>query len=433
MPVPAGSGSGPAPTGLSYDQVLSRVRVSVQIPSSAAYARVERSTDQMRWTTVRGASQAAPDTGGWVTISDYEFTPDVTNYYRVRAFWSMNDWEIGPAKNSNPYFETDASGWTGQGGTVARSTAQAHEGVASLLLTPDGVTGVVQARTVNIPVTAGNSYIGSAWLRSTVARTAGVSIIWRDASNAILSQTLGATVSMQAGVWTYHEVTGQAPVGATQATFVAASMSGTPPTSNTMYVDEACFVVIGPLPIFEGSITPVLGGVWLKSVARPFLNRQVEVRDFSEVERPSRAGVFEVVGRSYPVAVTDLRASRRWSLQLSTYSREDADDLELLLAGGDILLVHVPQDGSRLSAVPGGYVAAGYAQVATPPTTDLRMRVFEVAFTEVAAPGPDVVGSASNWQSVLNMYPTWEAVLNAHPTWADLLELVGEPTDVIVP
>ena len=431
MPIPAGSGSGPAPAGLSYDPNLSRVRLSVQVPSSAAYALVERSTDQVRWTTVRGAAEVAPAGGGLVSVSDYEFAPDVANYYRVRAF-QANDFEIGPAKNSNPYIETDTSGWTGNGGTVAQSTTTPHEGAASLLLTPDGVTATVQARTVNIPVTAGNFYVASDWLQSTVARTAGISIIWRDASNAIVSQTVGSTVALAAGVWTYFELQGQAPVGSTQATFVAASMSGTPPTSNTIRVDEAYFVVIGGSPVFAGSITPVLGGVWLKSVARPFLNRQVTVRDFSEVSRPNRGGVFEVVGRSYPVAVTDVRGSRRWTLELRTDTPQQADELDLLLAGGDILLVHVPQAAGRISAVPGGYVTVGDTREVTPPTFDLQMRVFELPLVEVAAPGPDVIGAAVTCQTVLSTYATCQAVLDAQPTCLSLLELVGDPTDVIV-
>lgn len=54
-------------------------------------------------------------------------------------------------------------------------------------------------------------------------------------------------------------------------------------------------------------ITPTLAGVWLKSLIRPFLNRVVSVRGYGEVTRRSRAGVFDVIGRSYPVAVTDVR------------------------------------------------------------------------------------------------------------------------------
>lgn len=433
MPVPAGSGSSPPTVGLSYDPVLSRVRVLVQIPSSAAYALVERSTDQVRWTTVRGAIEANPTTGGWVSISDYEFAPNVENFYRVRAFHLPTNFEIGPAKNSNPYFEVDAAGWTGTGGSVARSTAQAHEGDASLLLTPDGVTGTAQARTVNLAVTAGNFYIASDWLRSTVTRTAGISIIWRDAALAILSQTLGSTVNMTAGVWTYHEVTGQAPVGALWATFVAASMSGTPPTNNTMHLDEATFVVIGGPLVFAGSITPVIDQVWLKSIVRPFLNRQVTVRDYSEITRKSRSGVFDVRGRSAPVAVTDVRASRQWTLDVNTYTGQERSDLDLLLASGDILLVHVPPNSGRISATPGGYVSVGDTKEATPPTAELEWRVFSLPCTEVVAPGPEVVGSTVTCQSVLNLYATCAAVLAAHPTCLSVMELIGSPTDVIVP
>ncbi|MBM0275087.1 hypothetical protein [Micromonospora tarensis] len=150
--------------------------------------------------------------------------------------------------NANPYLETDAADWVALGGVVARSTAQAHEGAASLLLTPDGVTATVQARAGNVAVTAGNSYIGTAWLRSAVARTVGMGIIWRDAGLSILSQTTGPTVSVSAGAWTYFEVAGQAPPGAVVATFVPASMGSTPAGSHLMWIDEAAFRPYVPLP-----------------------------------------------------------------------------------------------------------------------------------------------------------------------------------------
>ncbi|MBM0274138.1 hypothetical protein [Micromonospora tarensis] len=428
MPVPAGSGSGPAPAGLSYDPILSRVRLSVQIPSPAAYARIERSTDQVRWVTVRGGTEVVPTTGGWVTLSDYEFTPDTPNWYRVRAFMA-NDFEIGASRNSNPYIETDTSGWTAVGGTVARSTSTPHEGVASLLLTPDGATATVQARVANGPVTAANFYVGAAWLRSTVARTAGIAIIWRDAGGGILSQTLGSTVALAAGVWTYFEVTGQAPASATQATFVAASMGGTPPVGHTMLVDEACFVVIGGTPVFSGAITPDLAGhVWLKSVSRPFLNRAVTVLDYSDIERPARGGLFTVPGRTAPVAVTDVRSSRRWTLEVLTNDATAARDVDLLLASGDVLLVQAPAG----TDVPAGYVHVGDTRQRRTSRLGPR-RVFELPCTEVAAPTADVVGATATCQTVLNTYATCAALLAAHPTCLSVMELIGDPTEVIVP
>lgn len=176
------------------------------------------------------------------------------------------------------------------------------------------------------------------------------------------------------------------------------------------------------------SVTPTLGGVWIKSVARPFLNRQVTVVDHSAIERRGRAGVFDVVGRSYPVAVSDVRGSRRWELEVLTETTTEAEDFDLLLASGDVLLIHVPADVD----VPGGYVTVGDTNERRTSRKSIR-RVFSLACIEVAAPGPDVVGATSNWQTVLTAYPTWQDVLNAHPTWNDLLELIGSPTDVIVP
>src|SRR5690606_5446457 len=60
------------------------------------------------------------------------------------------------------------------------------------------------------------------------------------------------------------------------------------------------------------SIPPVLDGVWLKSIARPYLNRPLpRVLDVSAIGRQSRSGVFEIVGRSRPVVVGSVRGSRR--------------------------------------------------------------------------------------------------------------------------
>jgi hypothetical protein len=63
-------------------------------------------------------------------------------------------------------------------------------------------------------------------------------------------------------------------------------------------------------------ITPTITEPWLKSVARPFLNQPVTFGgDTFAMERPARRGVFDVVGRSLPVAVSDVRSSRRYSLR----------------------------------------------------------------------------------------------------------------------
>lgn len=146
---------------------------------------------------------------------------------------------VGPDLNSNPYFETNATGWTALNGTVARSTTQAHEGAASLLLTPNGSSASVEARADNVAVTVGVTYEGTAWVRCAVARNIQAAIIWRNAANAIVSTTLGPATAVAAGTWTPLSVSGIAPTSATQATFVPVSMGGTPPAGHTVHIDEA--------------------------------------------------------------------------------------------------------------------------------------------------------------------------------------------------
>jgi len=163
-------------------------------------------------------------------------------------------------------------------------------------------------------------------------------------------------------------------------------------------------------------------------VPEPAGDRPGIVQDYSDVERPSRAGVFDVIGRSLPVAVSDVRGSRRWTLDLLTETPAETATLDLILASGDPLLIQVPADCD----VPGGYVSVG-------DTTTRRIarqtqrRITSVPCVEVVPPGPDVVGATLTWQTVLSAYPTWADVVAAHGTWADLQELIGSPEDVIVP
>lgn len=179
------------------------------------------------------------------------------------------------------------------------------------------------------------------------------------------------------------------------------------------------------------TITPVLTAVWLKSVARPFLNLTVSLlgQTFS-YERPERTGTFAVVGRSLPIAVTDVRGSRQYPIFVRTDTDGASTNLDLLLASGDVLFLHAPPG----MVVPAGgvHVAAGRVASEYPMPPD-QMRFTRIDLTEVAAPGPDVVGATSTWQTVLNTYATWADVMAANATWANLLELVGSPSEVVVP
>lgn len=178
---------------------------------------------------------------------------------------------------------------------------------------------------------------------------------------------------------------------------------------------------------FTTTITVNLLVVWLKVVARPYLNRIVTVTAVGDIGRPAKLGLFDVLGRSYPVGVSDVRGSRRTSIEVMTTTKAEATDFDLLLASGEPVFLHVPPR----FPIPSMYAQVGDTNEVEPARGDLT-KLFTLPLTEVAAPGPDVVGALGTWQTVLSTYATWTDLLAAKATWADVLLLVGDPSEVIV-
>ncbi len=173
-----------------------------------------------------------------------------------------NDPAEGTTLNSNPFFEVDAAGWFANAGegTLVRSTAQFHEGTASLLLTPDGVGTQAAARSVaSTGISPGEVLRASAWMRCAVARTVSLRIDWRDAAGVFMSTTT-TPLSLAANTWTFCEVVGTAPASTAQAGLTML-MTGTPPASNTLHVDEARLRRVGGVGGMCLDITGVIGDV----------------------------------------------------------------------------------------------------------------------------------------------------------------------------
>ncbi|HEX5996293.1 MAG TPA: hypothetical protein VFY84_14220, partial [Jiangellales bacterium] len=131
--------------------------------------------------------------------------------------------------------------------------------------------------------------------------------------------------------------------------------------------------------------TPTLDGVWLKSTSDPSLNRKVTVTGFSPFRRRGRAGIFDVKGRADPVAVTDVRSSKAFRLDLRTDPPAEVDGIDELLDGGEALFIQAPTTG-RLSRVPTGYVTVADSAQEVLPTVDLQTDVISLDCTRVAAP-----------------------------------------------
>jgi hypothetical protein len=180
--------------------------------------------------------------------------------------------------------------------------------------------------------------------------------------------------------------------------------------------------------VFTTTITPDQTGVWLKSIARPFLNRKVNVESHKDINRPARNGVFDIIGRSDPVGVTDVRSSRRWEMTLWVDTVAEAESLELVFTSGDPLFIQA----NSTADIPAGYVLVGDLTIRRWGTISTR-RWFDLSLTNVAPPGPDVVGYTSTWESLVAEFGTWADVLAFFPTWADILEYVSSPDTVYVP
>jgi len=156
----------------------------------------------------------------------------------------------------------------------------------------------------------------------------------------------------------------------------------------------------------SADIAPTLTATWLKSIARPFLNQSFNQSEIvSDATRPERDGVFDIIGRSLPIAVTDVRSSLQYNLRLVTRTLSEASALDMLLASGDTLFLHVPSSWP----LPSAYVTVSNAPRAFRWSIDWS--TWTLAIKEVAAPGPDVIGGTSTYQTVLSMHGTYTDLL----------------------
>lgn len=470
---------------LTYDDSLSRVEIDVTSLNAAAdEVTIERSTNQVTWTTVRGGSALVPS-GNAVSLVDYEFNANVTNYYRVRAYDTAATAFVtgGPASTGNNVSLTPTMPLGIQADDLVLIEASIRNSGTGSPNAPTGyttlidagnhklfgriVTGAEAAPTVTFTGGVANAdtlaqtcafrrlglTIGS---MSTQLNTAQqniltpaitvpddgmtlVRILWKqDDWTAITAGPVGFVAIMANGAvstagddaaqsWSYNIQTASADIVAS----TAVATGGASAISRASYVSLYHENLL--LSTETASILPELTSVWFKVIAKPFLNRTVYcIPKPGPVTRRARQGIFPIIGRSFPIAVTDVRGSREYDLDAITRTTEEYEDFDLMLSTGDIIFIHTP---------PGSPIATAYVAiddvVRRQPLTGSRCgndwRVFTLPLIEVAAPGANIVGSIGTWQTVVNTYATWSDVLANHPTWSDLLTLVGSPDDVIVP
>lgn len=172
--------------------------------------------------------------------------------------------------------ETTAGTWfCAVNGTVARSTAQALVGSASVSLTATADAAITIATTPNTSiattahkVTPGRLYTGLASTRAaTNARANAPIIAWYDAAGTQIGNTIGATVTNSTSGWTPLIATGYAPATAALARLQVQFLSCL--TGDAFYIDCASFHEgAGGTWAMPGDPIQGIGTYWDESVGR---------------------------------------------------------------------------------------------------------------------------------------------------------------------
>lgn len=214
----------------------------------------------------------------------------------------------------------------------------------------------------------------------------------------------GSQVTLAGGLATIYDY--EAPLDV-NVRYIATQM--VPPGPPTEVAESAVKVI------------PSQGLSWLKDPALPSKNMPLRIiTSIAQLSRPSRAGVFNILDRTYPVVVTNKRQAPIGEMVCHTLSDQERTGMTDLLARGSILLLQTPGAygwGSQ-------YV---YVSDAVESRVGLAMeqaRRWTLPFVVVDRPEGLTEGAANpkTWQAVKDIYATWDALAATGKTWDQLLE-----------
>ncbi|MFJ6615462.1 hypothetical protein ACIQPT_34880 [Streptomyces sp. NPDC091289] len=147
--------------------------------------------------------------------------------------------EAPPPLNANSTFGEGLAGWSGSGGTIDRVPAPWPAPTTdrwALRLTPDGVAQYPNAGSDQIPVTAGQAYTLSGWLRCAGGRNVALNMNWFGPSSSYLD-TSSNDQDVNEGEWTRFELTATAPVGA-ETVNLAPTVPDYPPATDVLWASH---------------------------------------------------------------------------------------------------------------------------------------------------------------------------------------------------
>jgi hypothetical protein len=329
------------------------------------------------------------------------------------------------ATNANIYFESpqNTSNWVGiNGGTVAASSTQKHQGAQSLRLTPNGVTAFTGAQADEVNVTPGVVYGWQAWVWATASFSWKVGLQWNTAAHGFISEST-TTLTVPTGVWTFFSGSAAAPATAAFAQ-LELKANGTPAGSNLTYLDEAMVTDPAALTVTSSSVTSPSGGqAWLTHPGHPqYAGTATVTPDGLSELRPARRGIFTPIGASLPIAVSDVRGGSSGTLVVQTNSAADTTRLRNMLADGAPLLLRQPLTwgGDSWWVSIGDAGVDRFTQIATD-----NWRRWTLPYQRVDRPPGASDGAVGvTWNDVKATYATWNAVTAAKATWTALNQSV---------
>ncbi|CAL9352179.1 hypothetical protein SUDANB1_00482 [Streptomyces sp. enrichment culture] len=181
-----------------------------------------------------GAYERA-DTDGCVLVEDLTSSETAVD---VRTTTGPVWVQAAPSLIPNYDFETDLTGWTGNGCTITREPTPGNapfNGDWSMKLVPDGVAEFPNAGATMRAVVEGRDYTLSGWQMSETTRSVDLNLNWFDAGGAYLSTSANG-LAVTADVWTWFEVTATAPVGAAFANG-SPTVPDFPPATDILWSD----------------------------------------------------------------------------------------------------------------------------------------------------------------------------------------------------
>lgn len=472
----------------TYLDDLGRVRLTASALVPNVSYTLQRSTDaEPTWVDVRGGGNVA--TTGSTIVDDYEYDPNVVNHYRLvaPAFYDSFNRVTAPAS-------TWGTADTGQVYTSfvqeAGATARVDNGVGVIedaaplgntieqnvttdasavdaeatwsAVQPEPDLDVQVNYNIGLRSTDGNNYYECQLIFTDTVTNRDVRIQLAKRVGGVFT---GLTSTLRVGEWTAN-----IPWYAKFRVIDSSLMCKAWPTGSDEPRDWLLFVTdtdlaagsnlhirarkaggaaysqsYGPIEVrsipdivaASVDITPVQTEVWLKSVAYPLFNWQIECTDWDAIGYDSRVGLYDVKGRHQILAITDVGSSGAFGLTFVTRSAAANAAVLGLLTYGGVLLLQPPGDNvedcpTDYSGMPSGYVV---------PTVSVKphsMRgqplwVWSVSFTEVAPMDVDgIVPTTITWTmlwALIGAEGTWEDVWAMWDTWQELWLTQGDIDD----